>query len=519
MMFPAKARSFSRNLALVLAIVSSIPSFLLAAKTEELSLTRSNLIDKIKGGWAGKVIGCTRGGPFEHRFPSTLIPDTIQLGWNVDELATQLKNSPEIYDDLYVDMVFLETIEKKGVQASAEDFAKALSRGQFPLEHGLQMARHNFLVGLKPPKTGFWLNNPHADDNDFQKTADFIGWLTPGMPQVAVKLGERIGHIISSGDGWYGGIYMAVLSSLAFVQEDRPSLVQEALRLFPEKSAFHQVIKDVLDGYRQNPQNWEKTWLAIEKKWGEETGCPEGALSPFNFDAKINAAWVTIGLLYGNGDFGQTISITIRCGDDTESNAANAGGIIGTILGYSRIPEKWKAGLKQIEPIRLGLGNLSLEEAYQINTRQALEMIKRHGGKAEGELIRLPRPRLPLLRYEVNFDRLYPKERRPLNIRLSELKPEVTIEFTGAGFAINGNLIKKVKEDHTYTVAMVIDGRLAAAPVLPAHPYLRNPTPFFRYNLRPGSHRLFLQISEPSAKADVQLDEIIVYERRRDGGR
>ncbi len=381
------------------------------------------------------------------------------------------------------------------------------------------MARHNFLAGRKPPKTGFWLNNPHANDNDFQKASDVLGILAPGMPHAAIRLSDRIGHIIASGDGFYGGVYIALLYSLAFIQEDRVKLVEEALRPFPAKSAFYQVIKDVLDSYRRHPQDWEKTWSAIEKKWAEDVGCPEGVLSSLNFEAKVNAAWVTVGLLYGNGDFGQTVSIAIRCGDDADSNAANAGGIIGTLLGYEKIPNAWKTGLKEVEPARFGSGNLSLAEAYEANIRHALEMIKRHGGKLSEEMITLPRPRFPSLRYEANFDHLYPKERRRLDLRLSELKPEVTLEFEGAGFAINGSLIKKVQEDHTYVVAMVVDSRLAGAPILPAHPYLRNPTPFFKFNLKPGRHRLFLQISEPSPKADIQLDEIIIYDRRRENNR
>ncbi|MGQ9577458.1 MAG: ADP-ribosylglycohydrolase family protein [Candidatus Aminicenantales bacterium] len=512
-------RSISRRSTTILALIGSIACFLFPEETTQLTMSRSHLADKIRGGWAGQVIGCTLGGPIEHRFPSSLVPDSYKFLWSVDQIASQLKNSSQIYDDLYVDMVFLETIGKKGLNASAKDFAKALLRGQFLLHHGLQMSRHNFLAGLKPPKTGFWQNNPHADDNDFQKTADVIGMLAPGMPQVAVRLSDRIGHIISSGDGWYGGVYIALLYSLAFVQEDRLNLVQEALRFFPDKSAFYQVIRDVLDGYRQNPRDWEKTWVAVEKKWGKDVACPDGVLSPLNFEAKVNAAWVTIGLLYGNGDFDETVSITIRCGDDTDSNAANAGGIIGALLGYQKIPEFWKKELKEVEQGRFGLGNLSLAEAYQANIKQALEMVRRNGGKIKDEVIALPRPKFRSLRFETNFGRLYPKERRRLDLRLTELKPEVALEFEGAGFVINGSLIKNVQEDHTYIVAMVVDGRLAAAPILPAHPYLRNPTPFFKFNLRPGRHRLFLQINEPSAKADVQLDEIIIYDWRRENRR
>ena len=40
----------------------------LSALSKDLVVfNRSQLLDKIKGGWAGQVIGCTYGGPTEFR--------------------------------------------------------------------------------------------------------------------------------------------------------------------------------------------------------------------------------------------------------------------------------------------------------------------------------------------------------------------------------------------------------------------------------------------------------------------
>ena len=35
------------------------------AYPDEFTLSKTSLLDKIKGGWAGQVIGCTYGGPTE----------------------------------------------------------------------------------------------------------------------------------------------------------------------------------------------------------------------------------------------------------------------------------------------------------------------------------------------------------------------------------------------------------------------------------------------------------------------
>ena len=47
---------------------------------------------------------------------------------------------------------------------------------------------------------------------------------------------------------------------------------------------------------------------------------------------------IVIGLLYGDGDFVQTVRISTECGFDTDCNAGNAGAILGAYLGQNLIP-------------------------------------------------------------------------------------------------------------------------------------------------------------------------------------
>ena len=57
------------------------------ASSRFLNISRETLKDKIKGGWAGQVIGCTFGGPTEFRFQSTFIPDSMPIRWNGDRIV------------------------------------------------------------------------------------------------------------------------------------------------------------------------------------------------------------------------------------------------------------------------------------------------------------------------------------------------------------------------------------------------------------------------------------------------
>src|ERR1700741_3781655 len=79
-----------------------------------IQLTKAQLSDKIKGGWAGQTIGVTFGGPYEFRFQGTFIGDYQPLLWYDGYLKHTMLNNPGLYDDLYMDLTFVETFEKYG---------------------------------------------------------------------------------------------------------------------------------------------------------------------------------------------------------------------------------------------------------------------------------------------------------------------------------------------------------------------------------------------------------------------
>ena len=89
----------------------------------------------------------------------------------------------------------------------------------------------------------------------------------------------------------------------------------------------------------------------FRKHHAEEIGCPDGVFHPLDIDAKINAAYIVLGLLYGNGDFTKTMEISTRAGQDSDCNPASSGGILGTMIGYNRIPEKFRKELTVVEDI------------------------------------------------------------------------------------------------------------------------------------------------------------------------
>jgi hypothetical protein len=495
-----------RKRTLLLFLACAIAAGEAAAQTTRLSL--EELRDKIAGGWAGQTIGVTFGGPTEFRYNGTMIQPYEPIPWYDGYLLETFQRIPGLYDDIYMDLTFVEVFEEKGPDAKASDFAEAFAHRDYLLWHANQMARYNVLQGIGPPASGHWRNNPEADSIDFQIEADFAGLMSPGMPNVAAEISDRVGHIMNHGDGYYGGVYVAAMYALAFVTDDVRSVVERALETIPRESAFRQTIEDVIRWHRQYPDDWRETWFEIEKKWSEDIGSPIGVFRAFNIDAKLNAAYVVMGLLYGDGDFGRTLEVSTRAGQDSDCNPSSAAGILGVILGYEGIPPHWKAGLAAIEPLDFPYTRTSLREAYDLSYHHALQSIGRRGGRVGEREVEIPMEQPEAVPLERNFEGHYPVAEIVLG---REVEDETTFAFEGIGFAAAGEARSRDGKDHVLNAELFIDGVLAESFDLPTNQSARRFIPVYRYELAPGRHEARVRIANPSTAANLWLDYVIVY--------
>lgn len=478
---------------------------------ETVTISKSVLADKIKGGWAGKTIGCTYGGPVEFLYNGTMIQDYVPIKYDDTRVEWYYDNFPGLYDDVYVNITFMEVFEKYGLEAPADSFAVAFSKAGYPLWHANQAALYNIKQGLMPPASGHWLNNPHADDIDYQIEADFAGLMSPGMPNSASDISDRVGHIITYGDGWYGGVYVGALYSMAFISDDINVVVEEALKTIPEQSDFYQCVNDVIKWHKEFPDDWKRTWFECEKKWSSEVGCPDGVFTPFDIDAKINSAYVTIGLLYGKADFFSTMDIAARCGQDADCNAATAAGILGTMIGYSKIPEQWRSSLTNIEDRPFAYTDVSLNKLYDLGLKHALQMIEKGNGKIDGDQVtikcQVPSP----VKYEKSFDGHYPVDKKSI---AKDITQDIEFEFDGIGVVFKG-YTKSEKPDYVARVEMYIDGQLVETANLPVGSSTsidaRRVDLFWKYQLPKGMHKATFKWLNPESKAQVYFGDALIY--------
>ena len=489
-----------------------------ASAQTSYTIDKGVLKDKIMGGWAGQTIGVTYGAPVEFRYNGTMINEYHPLKWYDGLLKKSLLESPGIYDDLYMDLTFVEVFEKEGLDAPASSHARAFANAGYMLWHANQAARYNILNGIMPPASGHWKNNPHADCIDYQIEADFAGLMSPGMPNTASAISDKIGHIMNYGDGWYGGVYLGALYTLAFTNKNIPFIVSEGLKTIPANSTYHQCISDVIKWHHQFPNDWKRTWFEIQKKWTDEVGCPDGVFSPYNIDAKINSAYVVMGLLYGAGDFGKTIEIATRCGQDADCNPSSAGGILGTILGYKAIPAYWKQGLKEAEDIDFKYTSTSLNRVYEMGTRQALENIIRNGGKIIGDKVQIITQLPQAVQLEQSFENLVPIDRIEIGKKLTDT---LSISFEGNGFVLRGdntlkrNGINASKEIKTGQLEVSIDGKLSENIKLPADFTTRRYELAWKYDLPYGRHQVTLKWLTPDPEMICNVWEALIYVKNK----
>lgn len=476
---------------------------------DTVTLSRAALKDKIMGGWAGQTIGVTFGGPTEFRFNGTYIQDYQQIKWYDGYIRETMEANQGLYDDIYMDLTFVEVFEKHGLDAPVEAFARAYANADYMLWHANQAGRYNILHRIPPPHSGHWVNNPHADCIDYQIEADFAGLMSPGMPNAASKISDKVGHIMNYGDGWYGGVYVGAMYALAFTTDDVNIVVREALQTIPSEARFHRVISDVIRWHEQYPEDWKQNWFEIQKKYSEDIGCPDGVFAAFNIDATINAAYVVLGLLYGEGDFSRTLEISTRAGQDSDCNPSTAGGVLGTILGYDKIPTRWKTGLAEAESLKFKYTNIALRDVYEMGLDHALENIRHNGGTTEGEEIMIPVQKPLAVQFEQSFEDHYPKEK--IDIR-QNLTDTFAFSFEGNGFVMRGNVQPNSAESgYVANAQLFLDGQLIETIELPADFTTRRHELCWKYKLSEQKHSVEVKLLNPDAANPVRIQDIIVY--------
>jgi hypothetical protein len=511
-----------KRLVIVFCLLAAFFMLLAAAKPGIREISLAVLHDKIEGGWAGQMIGVSYGAPTEFRTMEKINEGPVPE-WKPDRVTNSLEQ-----DDLYVDMTFAKVLDEKGLDATTEDFGAMFRNAKYSLWHANLAARRALKRGVPATLSGTPKYNAHANDIDFQIEADFIGLMAPGLPQWTNDTAWRAGRVMNYGDGIYGGMFVSAMYAAAFFETDPHKIVEAGLAAIPLRSPYAMLIADVLAWHKQNPNDWKWNWHQIEQKWNKREPCPEGALRPFNIDAKLNGAYIALGLLYGDANFFKTMDIATRSGQDSDCNPASACGVTGVMLGYKRIPEEFKSYIPKIADSKFQYTDFSFRTIVASTEKRALDLIKQTGGSVEGDRVQVktqaPRP----AKLELWDDYGSPVERVAASdgrwafsgtwksdqgTRIASQKgAEATIRFDGTGVIVVGPyLVTGGKAD------VFLDGKLdRTVDAYPDEPNIKtNESVWHAFGLKNGPHTVRLVIrGEPygeSKGTNIGITDLIVF--------
>jgi ADP-ribosylglycohydrolase len=318
----------------------------------------ASLPDRFLGAWQGRIAGCILGAVVEGKprsyidrylaaagmedltdfFPRLeTLPEWADEPWIRSERIEQSVSGHINFairdDDIDYTILGLHYLERFGPSFTSDNVAGEwlLLLPYAQIFTAERIAYRNLVNGIRPPQCASY-RNPYREWIGAQIRADAFGYVNAGNPELAAEMAFRDAAISHTRNGLYGEMWSAAMISAAFCTESPRDAIEAGLTEIPSQSRLAEAGRKVLAWSREYP-TWEACWERARQNYGG-----------LNWVHTINnAVWVMIGLLYGDGDFGRSIAIAVRCGNDTDCNGATAGSVMGAMLGSRGIPSRWTA--------------------------------------------------------------------------------------------------------------------------------------------------------------------------------
>lgn len=318
---------------ITLLVPALAASFQVQARADR-SISADVLHDKMRGMWLGQLIGNAAGRETEGQYSGSApnsnpaVPWVIKQQWDAD-------------DDTDTEYVALHTIETYGWDCNFAEIADEWRAHTTPSRIYIANKQAWYLMGdgYLPPDTGSRTYNKHWYAIDSQISTEALGAISPGMVQSAVDLAGRFARVTNTGFPVHASQFYAAIYAEAFFEPNVVALIARGLSAVPVTSRTYQVITDVLEWYLEDAGDGVLDWRATRFKLYDRY---QGASSCGRFyhwvESTVNTGATVIAILYGQGDFKETVQIGVLAGWDCDCNPATAGGLIGIINGFSGLP-------------------------------------------------------------------------------------------------------------------------------------------------------------------------------------
>lgn len=302
-------------------------------------LSQKEYLDKVQACWDGKNVGGTLGAPFE----------CLRGVFNVDYYTQEHKGEPLPNDDLDLQLVWLNAAEDHGAAVDSKILGEYWNWYVTPHWGEYGAGKNNMRAGIVPPLSGIVNNHLYGNSNGCFILSEIWACLCPGHPERAVRYAYEDGCVNHYAEGLYAEVFCVAMQSAAFCESNIRNLIDIGLSYIPEDCGIACAVKSVIRSYDEG-----KTWKEARKQLLIDTPGSFGAMGThrkdmdpeipvgeIGWDAPSNIGIIIIGLLYGEGDFSNSICIATNCGEDTDCTAGTVGALLGIIGGSACIDEKW----------------------------------------------------------------------------------------------------------------------------------------------------------------------------------
>ena len=354
---------------------------------------------RVAGAWIAKNVGVLLGLPFDGcAKPPKPITGYVKWKDPQDPAAGLVSNPPAgitCDDRTYCDIVALRAFEKYGFWLTPHQLGEAWIAQGAGFQGASKTARQAILNGHWPPESGRPPHNPHYNASDAQFSSTLYGLIAPGQINLAASMARVLNHINGYAEGSDGGVLFAAMISEAMFESSLPRLLARALNVLDLAAPTRTACEEIL-AFHDSGVPWTEAAWRSQERWK--------AHYPQANSAVANAALIVAGLLYGNGDFLETMNIILRAADNTDAggNAGIAASILGTSFGLSIISASLVQPLADtyciaIHPsIRDVVVNPRQDKISELALRIAILgskfMIKRGGTRRDGHILTIPNP-------------------------------------------------------------------------------------------------------------------------------
>lgn len=322
-----------------------------------------NYLEKVYGGWLGKIIGVRHGAPIEgwtyEKIQKVFGAIDGYLVDYRDFAADDDSNGPMFFLRALEDYTYTSDITAEQIGLTWLNYA--------PYEHGFywwggygrsteHTAYLNLRNGIMAPRSGSVEQNGAAVAEQIggQIFIDTWGLAVPNNPRLAAEYAEKAASVSHGGNGIYGGRFIAACISAAFVETRIETIIETGLSMIPPDCEYAKMSREVMKFYKAHPANWRDCFKFVKDNFGYDR-------YPGNCHIIPNSAIIVLSLLYGEGDFSKTLNIGNMCGWDTDCNVANVGTIMGVRNGLEGIAyEKWRKPINDFFVCSSVVGSLNI---------------------------------------------------------------------------------------------------------------------------------------------------------------